>query len=64
MGRFRERMRSLRHWPSRKRPSTPSERKQEARWEGEGGALHPADADADDRTPPGDHEDDSGGDRG
>ncbi|MHA7984207.1 hypothetical protein ACX9R5_00245 [Rathayibacter sp. CAU 1779] len=43
MGGFTDRMRSVLHWPSRKKPVTPAQRKQENRWEGEGGALHPTD---------------------
>ncbi|GMA26035.1 hypothetical protein GCM10025864_37940 [Luteimicrobium album] len=43
MGKLRERMRAMLHWPSKKTTPTPSERKQEDRWEGEGGALHPQD---------------------
>ncbi|MFS3127671.1 hypothetical protein ACLM5J_04625 [Nocardioides sp. Bht2] len=43
MGALKDRMQSLLHWPGKKRERTPAERKQEGRWEGEGGALHPTD---------------------
>jgi len=43
MGRFTRRLRTLLHWP--KRTKSPAELKQEARWENEGGALHPRDED-------------------
>lgn len=41
MSRFTERLKKLVHWPERTK--TPAEHKQESRWEGEGGALHPDD---------------------
>lgn len=51
MGALKDRMQSLLHWPSKKRERTPAERKQEGRWEGEGGSLHPADEPRSDPPP-------------